>query len=398
MINYINNLIEKTESYIPAWNQENFKGRWNYIDGVFLNAIVNLYKNTGDEKYKNFFINYINYYITSEGVFVNPKTGEPTGFRGGELDSICESRILFDAYEMTNDNRYLVAIETTYKELLNVPKTINCINYSHKVTYPNQIWLDGMYMYVPFYTRYAIKNRMDEVFDEITKAYKYIRDNVFDEKKKLYYHCHDVSKSIFWADKETGNSSSFWIRACGWFIVSLVDVIEYFPNGDNQDYLKGLLKEALEGIIQYQNTDYKMFYQVVDKGPVSISVKKEYLKKINNREYLLNETYEDRVVSNYLESSGSSMIAYSLMKAARLGYIDSDYAQMGAEVYESIYKYNYKDLTLNNICISAGLGPEDKEYRDGSLEYYLAEKVGSNDAKGIGPFIMAYIEYSMLNK
>ena len=48
---------------------------------------------------------------------------------------------------------------------------------------------------------------------------------------------------------------------------------------------------------------------------------------------------------------------------------------------------------LNDICITAGLGPSSKPYRDGSVEYYLAEPVGSDDAKGVGPFIMAYIEY-----
>lgn len=398
MIGYIKSLMEKTDSYIPAWNQENFKGRWNYIDGVFLNSIVNLYNNTKDEVYKDFFIKYVNYYVDENGTFINPQTKEPTGFKGGELDSFCESRILFDAYEMTKDNRYLVAIEKTYQELMMVPKTINCVNYSHKLSYPNQIWLDGMYMYAPFYSRYAKRNKMSEAYDEIIQAYKYIRENLFDEEKKLYYHCHDVSKTIFWADNKTGNSSCFWLRACGWHIVSLVDTIEYFEDGEQKEYLKSLLKEALEGILQYQNKDYKMFYQVVDAGPITILVKKEYLEKINNREYLINDAFEDKNVTNYLESSGSSMIAYALMKASRLGYVDSKYSLIGAEIYESILKYNFKDYKLNNICISAGLGPEDKKYRNGKLEYYLAEKIGSNDAKGVGPFIMAYIESTLISK
>ena len=42
MNSYIDSLMSNTDSYIPSWNQEGFKGRWNYIDGVFLKSIVDL--------------------------------------------------------------------------------------------------------------------------------------------------------------------------------------------------------------------------------------------------------------------------------------------------------------------------------------------------------------------
>ena len=116
MNDYIDMLIAATPSYIPSWNQEGYKGRWNYIDGVFLNSIVNLYEQTQEEKYKEFFINYVNYYINVLGLFVNPESKE-NGFKSGELDSICASKILFDAYKYTDDPRYMFAIDTTYKQL-----------------------------------------------------------------------------------------------------------------------------------------------------------------------------------------------------------------------------------------------------------------------------------------
>lgn len=88
------------------------------------------------------------------------------------------------------------------------------------------------------------------------------------------------------------------------------------------------------------------------------------------------------------------MIAYTLLKGSRLGYLSGDYYSKGIEVFEGIYKHSFKNNSLNDICITAGLGPNSKQYRDGNLAYYLAEPVGSNDAKGVGPFIMAYLEYS----
>ncbi|MDE7161623.1 MAG: glycoside hydrolase family 88 protein, partial [Anaeroplasmataceae bacterium] len=390
LTSYIDSLMERTIDYVPAWNQEGFKGRWNYIDGVFLNSIVNLYTGTNDKRYKEFFLNYINGYINADGEFVNLQKKEQSGYTSGELDTVCESRILFDAFDMTSDNRYLTALDYTYQELGKMPLASGTQNYSHKVSYPNQIWLDGMYMYVPFLARYALLKDKPEIFDTIKTQYEYIRNHMFDEEKKLYYHGHDTTKSVFWADKETGNSKSFWLRSNGWLIVSLVDVLEYYPAGENKEYLKGLLKEALEGILQYQDEDSKLFFQLVDLGKTAVIVPYEYLKSLKNTSYT-----KDSVIKNYLESSGSSMIAYSLMKAARLGYISSEYQQIGNDIFEGIYGYSYKNGSLENICITAGLGPENNAYRDGTAEYYLAEPVGKDDAKGVGPFLMAFLEYAM---
>ena len=395
MNTYIDSLLDNTPSYIPYWNKESFKGRWNYIDGVFLNSIVNLYKETSNEKYKEFFLNYIDYYINDFGQFINPQTLE-VNFQIGELDSICASKILFDAYEMTGKAKYLLAIEETYKYLSYIPKAENTKNFSHKEIYLNQIWLDGMYMYVPFYLRYANLKEMNNVYAEVKEQYKYIRDNMFSEEKQLYYHGHDTTKSIFWADRSTGNSKSFWLRSIGWYIVSLTDSIEYINDKEIKAYLISLLNEALLGVLQYQDEKSKMFYQLVDKKEYSVFVGKGYFKGLNNTKYIVNGEYEGATVDNYLESSGSSMISYALLKSARLGYIDKSLYSKGVEVFESIYNtcVSKEDgIHLNNICITAGLGPKSKIYRDGTAAYYLAEPVGSDDAKGVGPFIMAYLEY-----
>lgn len=385
---YIDELMNSTDSYIPSWNKESFKGKWNYIDGVFLNSIVNLFYETNNNKYKDFYLKYIDYYINENGEFIDPRTND-LAYNSKELDSVCESRILFDAYEMTKDIRYLNAINNTYNSLMEMPKAEGCNNFSHKAIYNNQIWLDGTYMYVPFLARYAKLNNRNDLFNLIKEQYEYIRNHMYDEAKKLYYHGNDTTKSIFWSDKTTGNSNNFWLRSNGWYIVSLVDVLEYYPNGDNKDYLINLLEEAIKGLLDYQENNTKLFYQLIDKGNTIYYVDYSYFEGLNNKNY-----YYSSYVKNYLESSGSSMIAYTLIKGASLGYLDDKYLNIGLDIFEGIYDYSFKNGSLNNICITAGLGPENKLYRDGSIAYYLAENVGSDDAKGVGPFLMAFIEYS----
>ena len=129
-----------------------------------------------------------------------------------------------------------------------------------------------------------------------------------------------------------------------------------------------------------------MFYQLVDKPATLYLIPAKYLEGLKNGNV-------DKSIANYLESSGSSMIAYTLIKGARLGYLDSNYSSLGKEIFEGVFNNSFKDGSLHNICITAGLGPENNKIRDGSIYYYLAEKVGSDDAKGVGPFIMAFLEY-----
>ncbi|MBQ3253352.1 MAG: glycoside hydrolase family 88 protein [Acholeplasmatales bacterium] len=392
---YVDSLIENTPSYIPFWNQEDFKGKWNYIDGVFLNALVNLYYAVKDsepeksEEYKNFLIRYVNYYITKEGQFINKRNSDKPGYVQTELDSVCASKVLFDLYEFTKDERYLKAIETTYEGLQKQPRVEGGPNLCHKTSYPNQIWLDGMYMYGPFLARYSIMYNKPELLDEIKTQYQYIREHVYDNEKKLYYHCYDSTKSIFWANKETGCSPNFWLRSLGWYIVSLCDILEYYPEGDNKKYLNSLLQEALDGILKYQDSKTNMFYQIIDKPDLEILVPFSYLEALKNKAY-----QQDTVIKNYLETSGSSMISYSLLKASSLGYINSNYNEIGKNIFEGILEHSFNNNKLQNICITAGLGPENKPFRDGTAEYYLAEPVGSDDAKGVGPFLMAYIQYN----
>ena len=398
MINYIDNLISSTYSYVPSWNKEGFKGRWNYIDGVFLNSIVNLYRQTNNVKYRDFFLRYVNYYLDSQGSFINPEK-KTSGYQTGELDSICESRILYDAYEFTGEQKYLNAVAFTYNQLVNMPKAAGTNNYWHKESYPNQIWLDGMYMYVPFYARYAFANGNNaSIYNNIKEQYAYIRSAMFDEEKGLYYHGHDTTKSIFWADAETGNSSSFWLRSLGWLLVSMIDTISIIPDGELKTYLCDLFKEGIDGVLKYQDSTSQMFYQLVDQGNKKFTVPAKYLEKLKNTKYQINGKYIDTEISNYLESSGSSMVAYCLLKGSNLGILNGEYKNKGLKVFEGIYGRSFGADGLGDICITAGLGPETNEIRDGSIAYYLAEPVGSNDAKGVGPFIMAYLEYTKAKK
>lgn len=360
---YIDSLLESTP-LTPLWNIEIIKGNkkpsWNYIDGCMLSSLIELYRLTNNEKYLTFVVNFVDFFVKEDG---HIETYNPENY---STDDICESKILFDLYEFTKNEKYLKAIEYSYIQVTKHPRTKEG-NFWHKTIYPNQVWLDGIYMIQPFYTRYCAMKGLG--YEDIINQLTNVRNIMFDVNKGLYYHGYDSTKTMFWADKETGLSKSFWLRSIGWFVVGLVDVYGYMKDEEGKTKIATIFKEAIEGIMKYQDKESKMFYQVVDQG---------------NRE------------GNYLETSGSSMIAYATMKGARLGILDKSYRHVGEEILNGVInKYlSNKDgkLNLGGICIMAGLGPNEKPHRDGTFEYYISEKVVENDAKGVGPLIMAYVE------
>ena len=334
---YIERLLDGSTPDKPLWNIESIRqGKpavWNYIDGCMITALLSAAEITGEAKYSDFAERFINYYIKDDG-----------SIRGYfmekfNLDDVNEGRVLFDLYKATGREKYKNAIFLLREQLEKQPRTVTG-NFWHKKIYPHQIWLDGIYMAQVFYVRFQKEFGGGDCKDTMNQI-RNIRKYMFDEDKKLLYHGLDCSKTAFWADKETGRSKNFWLRAIGWFTVALADIIGYLDDGEDRDELCGIFREVIDGIARYADPETGMYYQVVDQG---------------GRE------------GNYLETSGSSMIAYAMMKGARLGVLDSKYAAQGRRTFDGICdKYlsvnSDGELNLGGICLVAGLGPEDNRRR-----------------------------------
>jgi unsaturated rhamnogalacturonyl hydrolase len=366
---YIDRLIEDTKPEAPIWNIENIrqgkKPAWNYIDGCMMTSLYTIYKQTGNKKYLDFIDSFVDYYVFEDG------TIRGYDLETYNLDNLNEGRILFDLYKETGKEKYNKAISLLYKQIEGQPR-IAIGNFWHKAIYPNQIWLDGLYMAQVFYTRY-VGERGNGDYSDIVRQFTNVYENMYDKEKKLYYHGWDYSKQAFWADKQTGLSKSFWLRSLGWYTVALVDAISYIKDNTAKVKLVEIFKQTIEGVEQYIDPVTNMYWQVVDQI---------------GRE------------GNYPETSGSSMIAYAMMKGARLGFVDKRFAAVGEKVFNGICdKYLTETdgkLNLGGICLVAGLGPENNRRRDGTFEYYISEPVVENDAKGTGPFVMAYTEIKQL--
>ena len=362
---YVERLITESTPDLPIWNIESIrqgkKPHWNYIDGCMITSLLAMNEITGEAKYFDFAESFIDYYVSDDGTILGYDIAKYN------LDDLNEGRVLFELYRKTGKEKYRLAIEKQKAQLDSQPRT-NTGNFWHKLIYPNQIWLDGIYMAQVFSTMYSKEyggGDYSDMLSQIENVAKYMKDG----KSGLYYHGLDCSKSIFWADKDSGLSKNFWLRSIGWFTVAMVDIIDIIEDGEAKNKLSKIFFDLIDSITAFRH-ESGLYYQIVDQG---------------DRE------------GNYLETSGSSMIAYAQLKGARIGVLDEKYISLGKETFDGICERfltvgESGELNLGGICLVAGLGPDNNRRRDGSYEYYISEPIVENDAKGVAPFLLCYTE------
>ncbi len=333
--------------------------KWDYADNVFLLSMIRLGHATSQQKYAQ----NVDSVLAS---FIEP-TGDIKGFKLEDynLDNINGGKTIFAMFNTNQDDGYKHAIEKLRQQLDNQPRTASG-GYWHKQIYPNQMWLDGLYMSGPFRAEYAKSTEDAAMFDDIVKQFTLVAEHTYDEKTGLFHHGWDESKQQSWADKQTGASPSFWSRAMGWYAMAIVDTLDYLPaDHPGRAKLIDRLKTLAAGIQKYQDPDSGVWWQVTHEG---------------SRE------------GNYLESTASCMFVYTLAKAINNDYLGAEYKPVVEKGYRGIIsKFLNTDggtVTLTKCCSVAGLG----NGRDGTFEYYIREPIVDNDMKGVGPFILAGIE------
>lgn len=345
----------------------NPKPTWNYTQGLIAFSMMKLWKENGNDTYYNYAKTYADKFIGADGVISH------YDLEDYNIDAVNSGKFLFDLYEHTKDERYLKAIKQLREQLKTHPRTLEG-GFWHKKRYPYQMWLDGLYMGAPFYAQYASHFNEPNLFHDVVNQFVYVHKHTYNPATGLNYHGWDERKFQKWADTTTGCSPNYWSRAEGWYAMALVDVLDFLPEDfSGRAQIIEILNQVAAGIKKHQDPKTGLWYQVLDQG---------------NRE------------GNYLEATGSSMFSYALLKAVRKGYISKDYKSVAEKGYQGLVEHLVKSnddgtISLTKCCAVAGLGGDP--YRDGSYNYYINETVRDNDPKGVGPFILASIEFS-LNK
>jgi len=346
--------------YPESWMVDfSWRPKWDYCNGFELQAIYQVWKLTGNQKYYD--------YVKSYADTIIHLDGNITGYKPEDynLDKLNSGKFLFDLYSKTHILKYKLAIELLRNQIKNQPRTSDG-GFWHKKVYPNQMWLDGLYMASPFLAQYASRFNEKGLYDEVAHQILTVAKHTYDQKTGLYYHGWDESRTQKWSNPQTGTSPNFWSRSMGWYMMAIVDVLDYLPaNHPQRPEIKNILLKLSQSLDKYRDPKTGMWYQVTDKPGEA---------------------------GNYVESSGSAMFLYSWVKGAQKGYLPKSFGEKGAKGYDQFVKQFIKEnpdgtISLTDACSVAGLGGSPR-YRDGSYQYYISEPKRDNDAKAVSPFIM----------
>ena len=358
------------------------KPKWSYVMGIELEAMLDTYLLYKDSTILNYCKEYIDTMIDAQGNI--------QGYRFDEynLDNIRTGHFVARMYQLDPQPRCRIAMQTLMRQLEQQPRTEADSVFWHKAIYSYQVWLDGIFMGLPYHTLAATMLQTPEaarpIYDDAVNQVSITYQRTYDTKTGLNRHAWDETHEMFWADKQTGLSQHCWGRAQGWYSMALIELLDVLPaNYERRSEVIKLLRKDLDAVIKWQDSKSGLWYQVMDSP---------------NRE------------GNYLEATCSSMFAYVLLKAYRMGYVGTRYRKAGIKAYQGILKHFIRidtdnTISLTHCCSVAGLGPGISEKvlkaapnvkenlrRDGSFQYYLSEPIRDNDAKGLGPFIWASLE------
>ena len=350
-----------------SFSLDNKPAKWTYDMGVILQGIEQVWLATGDATYFNYIQKQVDYFVS--------ESGNISGYKPGDfnLDNINNGKLLLMLYQVTQKEKYLKAARQLYLQLQQQPRTTSGA-FWHKKIYPNQQWLDGLYMQAPFYAAFASLSGADSVYDDIVLQFQEAILNLRDSATGLLYHAYDASAQMKWAVGKTNHAPHFWARGMGWFVAALVDVLDFFPvQHPKRIVLLNMITQLASSIRAQQDAGTGLWKDVL---------------AYNGKD----------AEKNYWEASAAAQFVYFFAKSVRKGYLPTAYSNVFSKGYKGIQTHflttDSSGLHLKGTVKVSGLG--GTPYRDGSFAYYMSEPVIQDDPKGLGATLLAMSEIERL--
>lgn len=414
---YSQEMVERRalETFLSNKKEQRLEtAHWDYVPGLVANAVIKAWQQYPEKTaYYEAVKRYADHCLQGADTI---KVGE------SNIDDLAAGKIFFALYEqeMKNGNtadaqRYKNCATFLRDKLVNHHSRIQAPlpgagGFFHKAVYPNQMWLDGLYMGPALYAEYQAAFQEDfseeenlTAWSDIALQFKTVHHYTYDSDKQLNYHAWTATpadSNAFWSRQTApymGCSQEFWGRGMGWYFAALVDVLEWMPaSHPDQPALKGILQQVAKGLARWQDPESGCWYQLLQYQAEK--------RGTNLGDSINGKVYNQCDKPNYLEASASCMFTYAYFKAMRLNLLNkATYEPTAVKAYQGLIDQFIRETPEGSFdiiqsCASAGLGPAKDRSRTGTANYYLCGKdvgITQNEGKAIGPFIMASLEYEL---
>jgi unsaturated rhamnogalacturonyl hydrolase len=331
---------------------------WEYWNGVLNTAMLELYKQYKEEKYKDYALENYAYIFDNYDVFkeLNSENRLDDLFqfwKMGLLDH-CGSMAsgLIEVYNIDKRKDYLNYLNTVGDYIMN--KEVRLTDGTLARITPNDktLWLDDLYMSVPFLARMGNLTGNRKYFDFAAKQVKQFTKYLYDERTGLYFHCYydDIQKQ----------GVAHWGRANGWSIMAQANLLQFLPKDhpDRPELLR-IFRQQILGFSRYQS-EKGLWHQILDR--------------------------ED----SYLETSCTAMFTYAVAKGVNEGWLEPRYKTIALEGWKGIASMINEKGQVENICIGTGTST--------AMIHYYKRPTKTNDIHGLGAVLMAGVEVLRLPK
>jgi unsaturated rhamnogalacturonyl hydrolase len=309
-----------------------------------------VYERTHNPRYLRYIEAWADAHVNAQGEIDHPIDA---------LDDMQPGMLMLSLYRDTGEQRYKLAVERIRKRLDTYPRTADGGLWHGAVTeHQHQLWLDGMYMSMPFLVQYGEmfgnrKNAQDEAAKQLLIYAKHLND----PKTGLLFHAYDELGTQPWAQPGTHHSSYFWGRSIGWYGMALIEVLDGMPkNNPSRPKLIALARQLVYAFQRFQDPKTGLWYNVVDKPDAT---------------------------GNWPESSASSMYIYVISKAVQRGYVPHALQAVACKGYSGMLTHLIvhpdNDVSITDICAGTVVG---------DLSYYLQRPRNTDDLHGIGAFLL----------
>lgn len=358
---------EKGSSYTSSGNLSRDKKyaigsqyvEWNYWNGVLNLAMLELSKITGEKKYQQFPVRNYQFVFENIDFFENMYK---SGIRNTGMDKFFEMKMLDDCgamgagllevYQIDKQKMYREYIDKTANYILNEEQRLDDNTLARTGPYSKTVWLDDLYMSVPFLARYGKLTNDTKYFQFASKQVKLFTEHLYDLKTGLYFHGY--------FDNFKENGVAHWGRANGWSIMAQVNLLDALPENDRErDTLLAIYRQQIIGLARYQS-ESGLWHQLLDKQ------------------------------DSYLETSCSAMFTYAIAKGVNEGWLDGRFKTIALSGWEGIKSKIQSDGQVKDICVGTGI--------ENDLVFYYKRPTVLNDIHGLGAVILAGIEILKLQK
>lgn len=155
----------------------------------------------------------------------------------------------------------------------------------------------------------------------------------------------------------------------GWYIWSLVEVLNLFPQSH----------PGYERLLDYYTT-------------VADGLKRSQDPESHGWWLVMNEPYPGKE-GNYFESSAAAMFTYGLLAGLREGWLDeAEYSVPATNAYKALID-DFVTEHANGTITFEGTVEVGSLGSNATFEYYVGIPTVDDDTRGVAPFLLAAVEW-----